>query len=213
MSASVVDYLTPWPRRDVLGLPVDAVQDIAGWDWSRPSPADQRNAVLGEWARSPIVYGGDLVPPNHPLPTRCPDVADPAAIVQAVPRARWCEELFADAAAGLPVLLKPLFYARAPAAALRWLLVHPGSSVLPTLRGAAAEATRLRPSCSRLRDLLAASAAGRGWARHRATCRCAVLSVRSSPLPRPARALVSRAGPTPASVTSSGPGSPTIGKD
>ncbi|GAA1762050.1 nucleotidyltransferase domain-containing protein [Nostocoides vanveenii] len=158
---TVADYLTPWPARDVLGLPVDAVQDIAGWDLVKAVRLlANGNAVLGEWARSPIVYGGDLAF-RTALTELAADVADPAAIVRHyahVAMKNWP----ADAAAGLPVPLKKLFYALRPAAAVRWLLVHPGSSIPPmTLRELLAECDPPAALLQPVEDLLAAKAVGR----------------------------------------------------
>lgn len=155
------DYLTPWPARDVLELPVSAVQDIAGWDLIKAVRLLARgNAVLGEWARSPIVYGGDARF-RAALVGLADAVADPAAIGRHyahVAANNWS----ADAAAGLPVPLKKIFYALRPAAAVRWLLIHPGAAVPPmTLPDLLAEGDPPADLLDPVAELLAAKAVTR----------------------------------------------------
>ena len=56
----VADYLDPWPRRDVVETPLDAVLDVNGWDLLKAVRLLVRgNATLLEWLRSPIVYRAD----------------------------------------------------------------------------------------------------------------------------------------------------------
>ena len=54
------DYLSPWPKRDVIETPLDAVFDVNGWDLIKAVRLLLKgNAVVVEWLRSPIVYTGD----------------------------------------------------------------------------------------------------------------------------------------------------------
>ncbi len=53
----VEDYLTVFPRRDVIERPVDAVFDVNGWDIRKALQLMLRsNAVLQEWLSSPVRY-------------------------------------------------------------------------------------------------------------------------------------------------------------
>src|SRR5215475_2098189 len=53
-------YLTPWPRRDVIELPLVDELDVNGWDLAKAIKLLLKgNAVIIEWLTSPIVYGGD----------------------------------------------------------------------------------------------------------------------------------------------------------
>lgn len=57
---SLDDYLDPWPPRDVLETPLDAVLDVSGWDLVKAVRlAENGNATVTEWLRSPIIYRGD----------------------------------------------------------------------------------------------------------------------------------------------------------
>lgn len=122
------DYLDPWPRRDVVETPLDAVLDVNGWDLVKAVRLLVKgNATLVEWLASPIVYRGDATF-RRDLLSLAEDVVDRAALVRhyahvgAGQHARW-----ADSDRGL----KKGFYALRPAAVLRWLRVHPGSVTPP----------------------------------------------------------------------------------
>jgi hypothetical protein len=133
---SVEDYLSPWPQRDVIESPPDPVLDVNGWDLRKAARlVVEGNATVGEWLRSPIGYRA--APGFAEEFGRLADaVADRAAIGRHylhVGRQQW--ERCATGGSGVP--LKRLFYALRPAAALRWLRVHPAARVppmdLPTL--------------------------------------------------------------------------------
>jgi predicted nucleotidyltransferase len=54
------DYLTPWPKRDVIELPLDPVFDVNGWDFIKAVRLLVKgNATVPEWLNSPIIYKGD----------------------------------------------------------------------------------------------------------------------------------------------------------
>ena len=87
------------------------------------------NAVVIEWLMSPFVYGGDAQFRDEALA-----LARTAARAPAIARhylhlgERQRRVYFAD---GSAFPLKKLFYALRPAAALRWLRLHPGETIAP----------------------------------------------------------------------------------
>jgi predicted nucleotidyltransferase len=124
------DYLSPWPKRDVIETPLVDDIDLNGWELGKALKLLLKgNAVVIEWLMSPIVYDGD---------PRFRDELTAFAY-------RWSSRLgvmrhylhlgerqrrtyFAD---GKDVQIKKLFYALRPAAALRWLRVHSDRAVAP----------------------------------------------------------------------------------
>lgn len=119
-------YLDPWPPRDVIETPLDAVLDVSGWDLIKAVRlAENGNATVAEWLRSPIVYRGD---PEFrdALLALCDALADRPRIGRHylhVGRDHWARS---GAAAGDAVALKRVFYALRPAAALRWMRLNAG---------------------------------------------------------------------------------------
>lgn len=127
---SLNEYLTPWQRRDVIETPLESVFDINGWDLGKALKLMLKgNAVILEWLRSPIVYCGD-----EGFRAEFLDLAERYANRDLVARhylhlgERQRKIHFGDGAA---VPQKKLFYALRPAAALRWLRLHPGEAVPP----------------------------------------------------------------------------------
>ncbi|MFE6234999.1 DNA polymerase beta superfamily protein [Cellulosimicrobium sp. NPDC057862] len=126
---SQADYLDPWPRRDVVETPLDAVLDVNGWDLLKAVRLLVRgNATLLEWLRSPIVYRGDAEF-RAELLALAAHVVDRDALrrhylhVALGQRDRWWT---------VPeVPLKKVFYTVRPAATLRWLRVRPDVAVPP----------------------------------------------------------------------------------
>lgn len=132
---SRADYLSPWPRRDVLEWPVDAVFDVNGWDLAKALRLLVKgNATVTEWLRSPIVYRGDAGFRDGFL-ALAEQVLDPALLGRHylhVGRRQWADARGAS--------LKKVFYALRPAAILNWLDANPGRVVPPmTLPEALAE--------------------------------------------------------------------------
>ncbi|WP_307868287.1 nucleotidyltransferase domain-containing protein [Cellulosimicrobium cellulans] len=126
---SVADYLDPWPRRDVVETPLDAVLDVNGWDLLKAVRLLVRgNATLLEWLRSPIVYRADDAF-RAELVALAERVVDRDALrrhylhVALGQRDRWW--------AVPEVPYKKVFYVVRPAATLRWLRVHPDAAVPP----------------------------------------------------------------------------------
>jgi predicted nucleotidyltransferase len=114
-------YLDPWPRRDVVETPLDAVHDVNGWDLVKALRlAVKGNATVSEWLRSPIVYDGDAAFRDLLLDT-VNRVAPPGALVRhyrSIGSGQWARS---GATVGEDVWLKGVFYALRPAATLHWL--------------------------------------------------------------------------------------------
>lgn len=124
------DYLSPWSRRDVVELPPEGDLDINGWDLGKALKLlTKGNAVAVEWLMSPIVYDGDAELRDD-LAAFAARYADRAGIARHYLHLgeRQRRTYFAD---GKSVHLKKLFYALRPAAALRWLRLHPDEPIAP----------------------------------------------------------------------------------
>lgn len=120
------DHLDPWPPRDVIETPLDAVLDVNGWDVLKAVRlAVVGNATPGEWLRSPLVYGGDEAFRDELL-ALLDAVADREGLRRHylhVGRDQWQRS---GAAEGAHVSLKKVFYGLRPAAVLHWLATHDG---------------------------------------------------------------------------------------
>lgn len=120
----VAAYLDPWPPRDVIETPLDAVLDVNGWDLVKALRlATKGNATVREWLRSPIVYAGDPAFRDALLAV-VDEVTPPAALVRhyrSVGGGQWERSGAAD---GADCRLKGVFYALRPAATLQWLSTH-----------------------------------------------------------------------------------------
>lgn len=123
-------YLSPWPRRDVIETPLEGDLDVNGWDLAKALRLLLKgNATVIEWLTSPIAYHVDTGFRADMLA-----LAGTVANRQLVARhylhlgERQRRAYFAD---GRDVPGKKIFYALRPAAALRWLRLHPGEAVAP----------------------------------------------------------------------------------
>jgi hypothetical protein len=123
-------YLSPWPRRDVIETPLQEDLDINGWDLAKALRLLVKgNATIIEWLTSPIIYHAD-----SELRSGMLDLARTLADRDLVARhylhlgERQRRAYFADEKA---VPIKKIFYALRPASALRWLRQHPGAAVAP----------------------------------------------------------------------------------
>lgn len=126
----VEHYLSPWQRRDVIETPLDGELDVNGWELGKAIKLLMKgNAVIIEWLRSPIAYGVDEAFRDDFL-TLADNVADRDLIARHYLHLgmRQRHAYFGD---GKTVALKKIFYALRPAAALRWLHLHPGAAVAP----------------------------------------------------------------------------------
>ncbi len=124
---SEAEYLSPWPQRDVIETPLDAVFDVNGWDLIKAIRLMLKgNAVVVEWLRSPIVYSGDSEFRDGLLAV-AQQTSNRALIGRHylhVGRQKW-EPGAADSS------IKKIFYSLRPAAVLRWMRTNADSSVPP----------------------------------------------------------------------------------
>lgn len=124
------DYLSLWPRRDVIETPLDAVLDVNGWDLGKALRLVVKgNAVVLEWLQSPITYRGDAGV-RAELLAFAKDAADRSAVARHYLHlgVRQYPTYFAQ---DKQVSVKKAFYALRPAVALRWLRLRPDRSVAP----------------------------------------------------------------------------------
>lgn len=124
------DYLTPWPPRDVVEVPLVDDLDINGWDLIKAIPLIVKgNAVVLEWLQSPVVYQADLSF-REGLLNFARDHASRGSIIRHHYHLgeRQRRTYFAP---GAEVPLKKLFYVLRPAAVLRWMRVHSDSTIPP----------------------------------------------------------------------------------
>ena len=124
------DYLSLHPKRDVIETPPDGVLDVNGWDLAKALRLMLKgNAVVLEWLRSPVAYRCDVQFRDAFL-ALAQDCADRRLIGRHYLHLgeRQRRTYFGD---GKSVALKKLFYALRPAAALRWLRLHPDEAVPP----------------------------------------------------------------------------------
>lgn len=121
------EYLSPWPKRDVIETPLDKIFDVNGWDLAKALQLLVRgNATVTEWLRSPIVYRGDEGFRDEllELATSIYDPVKAGRHYLHVGR-QQVEKSIAE------MTLKRVFYSLRPAATLRWLRNNPGRGVPP----------------------------------------------------------------------------------
>jgi uncharacterized protein len=123
-------YLSPWPRRDVIEMPLAADLDVSGWELGKALKLLLKgNAVIIEWLMSPAAYWMD-----KQFKQEFFHLARSAAHRTLIGRhylhlgERQRRAYFHD---GKDIQLKKIFYALRPAAALRWLRLHPNEAVAP----------------------------------------------------------------------------------
>ncbi len=123
-------YLSPWHRRDVIELPLADELDINGWELGKALKLLLKgNAVIIEWLTSPIVYLA-----NEQFKEDFLGLARAVADRRLIGRhylhlgERQRRAYFQD---GKEISLKKIFYALRPAAALRWLRLHPDDVIAP----------------------------------------------------------------------------------
>ena len=123
-------YLSPWLARDVIEVPIQGDFDVNGWDLGKALKLMLKgNAVILEWLQSPIVYKGESQFRDEflALALRWSDRALIARHYLHLGE-RQRRTYFSDRKL---IPLKKVFYALRPAAALRWLRLRPGASVVP----------------------------------------------------------------------------------
>jgi predicted nucleotidyltransferase len=124
------DYLSLQPKPDVIELPLEGELDVNGWDLAKALKLMLKgNAVVLEWLRSPIAYRCDPSFRDCFL-ALARDCADRRLIGRHYLHLgeRQRRTYFGD---GKSIPLKKMFYALRPAAALRWLRMHPMEAVPP----------------------------------------------------------------------------------
>lgn len=123
-------YLSLWPRRDVIETPLDKVLDVNGWEFRKALKLLLKgNAVIIEWLTSPVIYQAEAEFRDGFL-ALARRLADRSLIARHYLHLglRQRRTYFGDPDR---VAIKKLFYAIRPAAALRWLRVHPCEAVPP----------------------------------------------------------------------------------
>ncbi len=126
----VEQHLTPWPRRDVIEVPLEGDLDVNGWELGKALKLLLKgNAVIIEWLRSPCIYRGEAWFRDALL-----GFANAFADRDLIGRhylhlgERQRRVYFGD---GKTVPQKKIFYALRPAATLRWLRIHPDRAIAP----------------------------------------------------------------------------------
>jgi uncharacterized protein len=122
--------LSPWQRPDVIEMPLVGDLDVNGWELSKALRLLLKgNAVIIEWLTSPIAYRIDKEFRQDFL-----GLARAAANRTLIGRhylhlgERQRRAYFQDEK---EIPLKKIFYALRPAAALRWLRLHPNEPIAP----------------------------------------------------------------------------------
>lgn len=122
--------LTVWPRRDVIETPLVGDMDVNGWDLSKALRLLLKgNAVVVEWLQSPIVYEGEAWFREALLEFAGEWLDRSRVALHYLHLGRRQKGLHLDDQPDAP--LKKVFYALRPAAALRWLRLHPEAAVAP----------------------------------------------------------------------------------
>lgn len=122
--------LSLWPRRDVIETPLVGDMDVNGWDLAKALRLLLKgNAVVVEWLTSPIVYSGDPVFRDEVLAFAGRWLDRDRVAAHYLHLGRRQDVLHLAGQADAP--LKKLFYVLRPAAALRWLRLHPDRAVAP----------------------------------------------------------------------------------
>lgn len=123
-------YMTLFPDRDVIETPLEGELDVNGWDLQKALKLLLKgNAVVIEWLTSPILYKADRRF-REDMTGLAHAVADRSLVGRHYLHLglRQRKAYFAN---HKEVALKKIFYALRPAAALRWLRLHPEKAVAP----------------------------------------------------------------------------------
>lgn len=122
--------LTIWPRRDVIETPLVGDMDVNGWELSKALRLLLKgNAVVVEWLQSPIVYRGEAWVREVLLDFAGRWLDGGRVAGHYLHLGRRQKILHLDDQDEVP--LKKVFYCLRPAAALRWMRLHPGQAVTP----------------------------------------------------------------------------------
>lgn len=124
-------YLSPWTSRDVIEMPLDAVYDVNGWELGKALKLMLKgNAVVLEWLQSPYVYEGEPAFRTEflEMARRHADRKSIGLHYLHLGQNQWRMHFGSP---GDEVPLKKVFYAMRPAAALRWMALHPDEAIPP----------------------------------------------------------------------------------
>ena len=175
----IAHYLTPWPRRDVIELPLVDELDVNGWDLAKSLKLLMKgNAVIIEWLTSPLVYRGDEKFRSSFLALARAVADRDLAIRHYLHLSEEFRRRHLSDPAAVP--LKKLFYTLRPAAAIRWLARHPEAVVAPMHFPTLMAESDLPPDVSAIvADLLACKATTREAAPARYRSRSPLSSMKS----------------------------------
>lgn len=154
-------YMTLFPRRDVIETPLTDVFDVNGWDIAKALKLLLAgNAVIVEWLTSPIIYRADAAFRDSFLQL-AGMTADRMRIAQHY--LHLGRSILTTRLGDLDdVPVKKLFYALRPAIALRWMRLHPEARLPPMHFPALCAEANLAPDLNAcIQDLLARKAVTR----------------------------------------------------
>lgn len=124
------DYLTLFPKRDVIETPLTEVFDVNGWDLAKALKLLLAgNAVIIEWLTSPITYRA-----NAHFRESFLDLAGITADRNRIAQhyLHLGRSIYESRLGNLEdIPLKKMFYALRPAIALRWMRLHPQARLPP----------------------------------------------------------------------------------
>ena len=139
--------LTIWPRRDVIETPLVGEMDVNGWNLSKALRLLLKgNAVVVEWLQSPIIYTAEPWFRDELLAFANDWLDRSMVLTHYLHLGKRQKILHLDNQS--EVSLKKLFYVLRPAAALRWLRLHPCKAVAPM------HLPTLMAECDPLADLI-----------------------------------------------------------
>ena len=123
-------YMSLWPDRDVIETPLDRELDINGWDLAKALKLMLKgNAVVIEWLQSPIIYQGDARFRDDFLALARRFSSRTLIARHYLHLGERQRRVYLADDESVP--LKKLFYVLRPAAALRWLRLHPEQAIAP----------------------------------------------------------------------------------
>lgn len=142
-------YLSLFPKRDVLELPMTSVLDINGWDLAKALKLLLKgNAVVIEWLTSSISYMSDEEFRSEML-VLADQVVDRSAVMLHYRYLALGQRALLGGI-GEPAKLKKLFYVLRPLVACRWLEARPDRAVAPMHFPTLCDEIDLLPSVRRL---------------------------------------------------------------
>ncbi len=123
-------YLSIYPGRDVIEIPIDETYDVSGWDLKKTLHlAMKSNAVVMEWLQSPIIY---MTSSNFTdaLKEFCSDCFHRKALMYHYINlgTRQIDQTWRTSDTAQ---IKKYFYMIRPAMALRWMAENHGDKLVP----------------------------------------------------------------------------------